>query len=171
MQIANNKSETEEKTSQKESENLIVASRFTAEKRQSIIQTFLIAPGFKQRRLMPISLNEAIRKALENNNSIEVARDDVRIQEAQLRSLFGNYDPIISASPTFSRSSATGTTASNDFRLNAGLDKLIRPGGGRINSFFNNSQTGRNSQNNTDFQSNIVARNFCQHNVFQQFRY
>ncbi|HZF40307.1 MAG TPA: TolC family protein [Blastocatellia bacterium] len=44
--------------------------------------------------LLPLSLNEAIRLALENNNDIEVSRDDVRIAEAALRSLKGVYDPI-----------------------------------------------------------------------------
>jgi HAE1 family hydrophobic/amphiphilic exporter-1 len=107
--------------------------------------------GIQTSQTMPISLNEAIRKALENNNDIEVARDDVRFQETQLRSLLGAYDPTLSVTPTFSRSSSTGSDGSNDFRLNAGLDKLIERGGGSINTFFNNSQTGRNSQNNTAF--------------------
>jgi HAE1 family hydrophobic/amphiphilic exporter-1 len=107
--------------------------------------------GIQTSQTQTLSLNEAIRKALENNNDIEVARDDVRLQETQLRSLLGAFDPILSLSPTFSRSSSTSSTASNDFRLNAGFDKLIKQGGGSINSFFNNSQTGRNSQNNTSF--------------------
>jgi outer membrane protein len=107
--------------------------------------------GVQTSQTMPLSLNEAIRRALENNNDIEVARDDVRFQETQLRSLIGSYDPILSVTPTFSRSSSTGSGGSNDFRINAGFDKLIERGGGRINTFFNNSQTGRNSQNNTAF--------------------
>lgn len=107
--------------------------------------------GVQTGQTLPLSLNEAIRKALENNNDIEVARTDVRFQETQLRSLLGTYDPVFSVTPTFSRSSSTGSNGSNDFRLNAGFDKFIERGGGRINSFFNNSQTGRNSQNNTSF--------------------
>ncbi|MDQ3322381.1 MAG: TolC family protein, partial [Acidobacteriota bacterium] len=107
--------------------------------------------GVQTTQTLPISLNEAIRKALENNNDIEIARTDVRFQETQLRSLLGTYDPIFSVTPTFSRSSSTGSTASNDFRLNAGFDKFFERGGGRVSTFFNNSQTGRNSQNNTAF--------------------
>ena len=42
---------------------------------------------------LPLSLNEAIRLALENNNDIEVSRDNVRIAETTLRSLQGVYDP------------------------------------------------------------------------------
>ncbi|HXG82542.1 MAG TPA: TolC family protein [Pyrinomonadaceae bacterium] len=107
--------------------------------------------GIQTTQTLPISLNEAIRKTLENNNDIEIARTDVRIQETQMRSLLGTYDPVFSVTPTFSRSSSTGSTASNDFRLNAGFDKFIERGGGRVSTFFNNSQTGRNSQNNTAF--------------------
>ncbi|MDQ6786599.1 MAG: TolC family protein [Acidobacteriota bacterium] len=122
-------------------------------KKSSAIEYFagLNRVGVQTAQTLPISLNEAIRKALENNNNIEVARTDVRIQETQLRSLLGTYDPVFSVTPTFSRSSSTGSSASNDFRLNAGVDKFFERGGGRINSFFNNSQTGRNSQNNTTF--------------------
>ncbi|MBA2620037.1 MAG: TolC family protein [Acidobacteria bacterium] len=107
--------------------------------------------GVQSGQTLPLSLNEAIRKALENNNDIEVARADVRLQETQLRSLLGTYDPIFSVTPTFSRNSSTGSSASNDFRLNAGFDKFLERGGGRINSFFNNNQSGRNSANNTAF--------------------
>ena len=150
-QAAKNKVETEEKSSQGEGENSTVASRKAVAADANNYSNILNRIGVQSAQTLPLSLNEAIRKALENNNGIEVARDDVRIQETQLRSLLGSYDPVISATPTFSRSSTTGSSASNDFRLNTGLDKLIRPGGGRITSFFNNSQTGRNSQNNTTF--------------------
>ena len=44
--------------------------------------------------LLPLSLVETIRLALENNNDIEVSRDNVRIAETTLRSLQGVYDPI-----------------------------------------------------------------------------
>ena len=73
--------------------------------------TILTRAGVQSSQTLPISLNEAIRKALENNNDIEVARTDVRFQETQLRSLLGTYDPVFSVTPTFSRSSTTGSTA------------------------------------------------------------
>ncbi len=117
----------------------------------SVYSTALNRVGVQTTQTLPISLNEAIRKALENNNDIEIARSDVRIQETQLRSLLGTYDTVFSVTPTFSRSSSTGSPASNDFRLNAGFNKLLERGGGSVNTFFNNSQTGRNSQNNTAF--------------------
>ncbi|HEY7183056.1 MAG TPA: hypothetical protein VIC84_16620, partial [Blastocatellia bacterium] len=44
--------------------------------------------------LLPLSLTEAIRLALENNNDVEVSRDNVRIADTTLRSLKGVYDPV-----------------------------------------------------------------------------
>jgi HAE1 family hydrophobic/amphiphilic exporter-1 len=152
-QIAVNTVKTDEKTTEPKDEISPKAIEKTAGNSLSNFSTATITRrvGVQTSQTMPLSLNEAIRKALENNNDIEVARDDVRFQETQLRSLIGTYDPILSVTPTFSRSSSTGSGGSNDFRLNAGLDKLIERGGGRINTFFSNSQTGRNSQNNTAF--------------------
>jgi outer membrane protein TolC len=90
---------------------------------------------------LPITLNEAIRRALENNNTIEVARTDVRFQESQLRSLLGIYDPVFTFSPTFTRTSTTGSRATNDLRVNADVTKFVRPGGGNYRVFFNNVRT------------------------------
>ena len=97
--------------------------------------------GIQTGQTVPLSLNEAIRKALENNNTIEVARTDVRFQETQLRSLLGNYDPVFSILPTYRRNSTTGSTATNDFNVNSDVSGLIRPGGGNYSVFFNNSRT------------------------------
>ncbi len=149
-QIADTKAGKKE-FSQTLTEDVKVFNKKPVEMSANSSSTLLNRVGVQTSQTMPLTLNEAIRKALENNNNIEVARDDVRFQETQLRSLLGNYDPIFTVAPTFSRSSTTGSTASNDFRVNAGVDKLIRRGGGTISSFFNNSQTGRNSQNNTTF--------------------
>lgn len=88
-----------------------------------------------------LSLEEAIRKALSNNNDIEVARDDVRFQETQVRSLRGTYDPVFTVSPTYNRNSTTGGTATSDFRVNADVGGFIRPGGGNYSLFFNNTRT------------------------------
>jgi outer membrane protein TolC len=107
--------------------------------------------GVQTTQTVPLSLNEAIRKALENNNDIEVAREDVRFQETQLRSLRGAYDTTFSVTPNYSRNATTGSNASNDFRVDAGVNRLFERGGGSVNTFFNNSQTGTNSRNNTNF--------------------
>ncbi len=97
--------------------------------------------GIQTAQTQPLTLNEAIRRTLENNNDIEVSRGDVRFQETQVRSLLGIYDPVITISPTFSRSSTTGSEATNDFRVNSNLTQFIRPGGGNYQVFFNNTRT------------------------------
>ncbi len=77
-----------------------------------------VIPAFQPRPLPPvpslqrlgvgtetlaISLNDAIKRALENNNDIEVARDDVRFAETQLRALEGIFDPIFSINPRYDK--------------------------------------------------------------------
>ncbi len=89
---------------------------------------------------VPISLDEAIRRALLNNNGIELTRDDVRFQETQIRSILGSYDPVFSVAPTFTRNSTTGRDATSDFNVNTRLDQLMRTGG-NFSTFFNNSRT------------------------------
>lgn len=107
--------------------------------------------GVQTDRTLPLSLNDAIRKALENNNDIEIARTDVRIQETQLRSLLGIYDPVFSVTPNFSRNATTGSSASNDFRVDSSFNQQVSRGGGNYNVFLNTSQTGSTSRGNTNF--------------------
>src|SRR5688500_11791269 len=89
-----------------------------------------------------LSLDEAIRKALANNNTIEITRDDVRFQETQIRSILGFYDPVFTVAPTYTRNSTTGSSSgTNDFSLNADVRHFIRQGGGNYQAFFNNTRT------------------------------
>jgi HAE1 family hydrophobic/amphiphilic exporter-1 len=97
--------------------------------------------GVQTSDTLPLTLNEAIRRALENNNTIEVARDDVRFQETQLRSQLGVYDPVFTVSPNLTRNSTTGSRATNDFRVDSDVSGLIRQGGGNYRVFFNNVRT------------------------------
>jgi outer membrane protein TolC len=90
---------------------------------------------------LPLSLRDAIRRALEANNDIEVSRGDVRFAETQVEALRGIYDPVFSITPTYSRNSTTGGSATNDFRANADLSKFITRGGGNYRAFFNNTRT------------------------------
>lgn len=97
--------------------------------------------GVQTAQTMTLTVAEAVRKALENNNDIEVSRDDVRFQETQIRSILGAYDPVFSISPTFSRSQTTGSAATKDFRANANFSKNLERGGGNYQAFFNNQRT------------------------------
>src|SRR6266404_4749942 len=107
-----------------------------------------------------LSLNEAIRRALENNNTIEVARNDVRIQESNLRSLEGVYEPVFTVTPqinnqvssqqsTLGGATRSGTVSQTDFQLNPSVEKLFSTGGGNFNFFFNNNRRTTDSTFNT----------------------
>ncbi len=97
--------------------------------------------GVQTAEPVPLTLNDAIRKALENNNGIEITRDDVRIQETQIRSILGAYDPVFTVTPNYTRNSITGSAATNDFSVNADVRNAIRAGGGNYSVFFNNTRT------------------------------
>jgi outer membrane protein len=88
-----------------------------------------------------LTLDDAIRRALSNNNTIEIARDDVRIQETVIRSLLGTYDPVFNVSPTYTHNSTTGRSGTNDFVVNGNVVQLIRAGGGDYQVFLNNTRT------------------------------
>jgi outer membrane protein TolC len=106
----------------------------------SIEQPDLDRVGVQTQNVVPLTLEEAIRRALQNNNNIELTRDDVRFQEQQVRALLGLYDPVFTVSPTFTRNSITGSTATKDFNVNANVNQLLGTGGS-YSAFFNNSRT------------------------------
>lgn len=112
--------------------------------------------GIVSSNVLTLSLNDAIRKALQNNNDIEIARDDVRFAEQQLRSLYGVYDPIFSITPqiihniTPQQSSlggggAAGTTTSTTFNFSPSLTKSFERTGGNYTLSFANSRTTSSS--------------------------
>ncbi|MEP6946836.1 MAG: TolC family protein [Acidobacteriota bacterium] len=97
--------------------------------------------GVQTAQPLSLTLDEAIRRALANNNDIEVSRTSERIQEQQIQSLLGQYDPVFTATPTYSRSQSTGNKATNDLRVSSNFSGFIRPGGGNYQTFFNNNRT------------------------------
>ncbi len=97
--------------------------------------------GVQTSQPITLTLRDAIRKALEANNTIEVSRGDVRFQETVVQANKGLFDPIFTATPNFTQNSTTGSNATHDFRVNTNLTQFIRPGGGNYQAFFNNSRT------------------------------
>src|SRR6184192_1554524 len=108
--------------------------------------------GVLSTNVVPLSMNDAIRKALQNNNDIEVARDDVRYNEQVLRSLQGVYQPTFSITPQLIKnvtpqqsslggSGSSGTTSTTIFNLNPSLTKTFEKGGGTYTVSFANSRT------------------------------
>lgn len=147
--------------------------------------------GVQTGQTMTLSLDDAIRKALENNNDIEVAKNDVKIAESTLRSLLGIYDPVFTVSPTYTNNvqpqpstlggaDLSGVTRSSEFRVNGGYVQPIRRGGGNFNVNFNNSRNATSStfsQLNPTFNTNLgfsytqpILRNRSIDNTRRQIR-
>jgi outer membrane protein len=140
-QIAKVTAETSPKTAEKEP-----AAAAETEPSISFSNSTPAAPslsrvGVQNTQTMPITLNEAIAKALQNNNDIEVAKNDVRIAESSLRSLLGFYDGEFTINPNYNRNSTTGQGATNDLSVNSDFTKFVKPGGGNYRVFLNNSRT------------------------------
>lgn len=115
--------------------------------------------GVTSDNTLTLSLNDAVRKALQNNNDIEIARDDVRFAETQLRSLEGVYDPILTFTPQidkrispqqnrFAGATSSGTNSNTTYSINPGLSKSFSFGGGSYDLIFTNSKTKSNSTAN-----------------------
>jgi len=100
-----------------------------------------------------LSLNDAIKRALENNNDIEVARDDVRFAETQLRALEGIFDPVFAITPTYDKriapqqSSLGGgsVTSTTTYSWSPAVVKQFGKGGGNYFLQFQNSRTNTNN--------------------------
>jgi outer membrane protein len=100
---------------------------------------------------VPLSLNDAIKRALENNNDIEVARDDVRFAETQLRALEGIFDPVFAITPTYDKrispqqsrlgGGAGGTTSTTTYSFSPSVVKQFGRGGGNYFLQFQNQHT------------------------------
>ncbi|HEX8424234.1 MAG TPA: TolC family protein [Pyrinomonadaceae bacterium] len=120
----------------------------------------LVRLGVDSSNTIALTLNEAIRRALANNNEIEVARNDVRFAETILRGFEGIYDPVLTFAPEinnfvrpvtniFGGADATGSVSSTDFNTNASISKRFAKGGGDFTYFFNNTRSQTNAQNTT----------------------
>src|SRR5947209_8898907 len=107
---------------------------------------------------LSLTLNEAIRRALENNNDIEVARNDVRLAEQQLYALQGVFDPVFTYSPEINNSvrpvvnifggaGTAGTVTTTDLNNNFSVNRQFGQGGGNFTYFFNNTRETTSASN------------------------
>ena len=112
--------------------------------------------GIISSNVLSMSLNDTIRKALQNNNDIEMARDDVRFAEQQLRSYQGVYQPVFSISPQYiwnitpqqsvlGGGGGTGTTSTKTLVLSPSITKSFETGGGTYTLTFANSRNDTSS--------------------------
>jgi len=104
---------------------------------------------------LSLTLDQAIRRALESNNDIEVSRDNVRLAETTLRSLEGVYDPLISFTPLFSNvrtprantsgeAVGPGTIKQTSLSFTPAITKQFSTGGGQYQFFFNSQRNTAN---------------------------
>ncbi|HVF21665.1 MAG TPA: efflux RND transporter permease subunit, partial [Pyrinomonadaceae bacterium] len=88
--------------------------------------------GVDMNRQRPLALRDAISLALENNKDIEVARENVRIAEFDVRGAQGAYDPRLTTSAFYERAEnpitsflsggQNGSVTQSDFAGNARLE-------------------------------------------------
>lgn len=125
--------------------------------------------------VITLSLTDAVKRALENNNDIEIARDDVRFAETQLRSLEGIFDPIFSITPQidkritpvqniFSGAGTSGQVSNTVLTLSPSIDKQFSKGGGNYQLSFSNNKTTTSATNSTlnPFYSSNLSLTFTQ---------
>jgi HAE1 family hydrophobic/amphiphilic exporter-1 len=115
--------------------------------------------GVTSDNTLTLTLNEAIKRALENNNDIEIARDDVRFAETQLRALYGVYDFFYTINPTYQKSispvtfvtsgAPSGKLSTSQFSFDPGITKSFATGGGTYEYRFNNSKNTTSANNST----------------------
>jgi outer membrane protein len=107
---------------------------------------------------LSLTLNEAIRRALENNNDIEIARADVRLAEQTLNSLHGVFDPVFTYTPEYNNSvrpvtnvfggaGSGGNVTTTDYNNDASISKQFGKGGGNFTYFFNNTRESSSADN------------------------
>src|SRR5215203_5377859 len=121
---------------------------------------------------VPLSLNDAVKRALENNNDIEVSRDDVRIAETQLRALEGIFDPLFAITPQYDKrispqqSSLGGgsVTSTTTYSMIPSVQKQFSRGGGNYFLQFQNSHTDTSNSFSllNPFYSSNLALTFVQ---------
>lgn len=125
--------------------------------------------GVEQMNQMPLQLDEAITLALQNNNSIDTSRLNVRIAEFNLKAARGVYDPLF-ASETFYQRATTPTASviggaagdsvtQSSIGGNAGFTGFVKPGGGSYTanfSSFRNTTDNQNALLNPQFPSTLT---------------
>jgi HAE1 family hydrophobic/amphiphilic exporter-1 len=112
--------------------------------------------GVDMDRQKPLSIREALAMALENNKDIEVARENVKIAEFDLRGARGAYDPRLSTSSYYERiknpissflsGGSDGATTSSDYTGTARLEGQSPKFGGNYRLDFSSIRQTTNNQ-------------------------
>ena len=108
---------------------------------------------------LPLSLQDAITLALQNNNDIDSSRIDVQIAEFNLRGAQGVYDPVIATESYYERRTtptastigggSNGSVTQSDFNNGLGVTGFSPYAGGSYNVDFSASRLNTTNQNAT----------------------
>ena len=107
---------------------------------------------------LPLTLEDAIRFALENNNDIDSSRVAVQIAEFSLTAARGVYDPIFSTESYYQRSTtptsssiggggASGAVTQSDLTGTARFGGFLSRGGGSYQADFSNTRLTSSNAN------------------------
>jgi outer membrane protein len=112
--------------------------------------------GVDMERQRPLSLREALALALENNKDIEVARDNVKIAEFDLKGARGAYDPRLTSTSYFERiespissflsGGSNGSTTTSDYTGSVRLEGQTPKFGGNYRFDFSSIRQTTNNQ-------------------------
>ena len=112
--------------------------------------------GIDASRQQPLSLREALAMALENNKDIEVARDNVKIAEFDLKGARGAYDPRFTSQAYYERvqtpissflsGGSNGAVTQGDFTGSLRFEGLSPKGGGTYKLDFSSVRLTTNNQ-------------------------
>ena len=116
--------------------------------------------GIISSNTLALSMNDSIRRALHNNNDIEVARDDVRVNEQRLLGLYGVFDPLFAVTPSYDKrispvtsifagGTSTGAVSQSIFTVSPSITRQFSTGGGNYQIQFNNTRTATSATNST----------------------
>jgi outer membrane protein TolC len=108
---------------------------------------------------LPLTLQDAITLALQNNNDIDTARNDVQIAEFNLRAAEGIYDPLIGSESFYERrttptastigGASNGSVTQTTFGGGFGLNGFTPRFGGIYDLDFSSSRVNTTNQNAT----------------------
>src|SRR6478672_1918910 len=119
---------------------------------------------------LTLTIDQAIEMALRNNNSIDVSRNNIQINEFNLRAARGVYDPLLTSqhfyesvtTPTASRigGAVNGAVTQNRWFSTGGVNGFTPVGGGQYSADFNAARTTTSNTNsflNPQFPSTFTA--------------
>jgi len=107
---------------------------------------------------LPMTLEEAITLALQNNNDIDSSKINVQIAEFNLKGARGVYDPQLIGESYYERrttptastiggAGASGSVTQSDFRTNFGASGFSPYAGGSYTADFSSARATTNNQN------------------------